>query len=235
MRRGGAAEEGPQQVGVLIGARDPQRGKEAQAALHSEGLDVAHLHLDVTDPSSIASAAQTIAKRHGRLDALVNNAGIARGHASRNTSQLTVELLREVYETNVFGVVAVTNALIPLLRQSRFARVVNVSSDVGSFATVLRADTPLAGLQPAAYGSSKTALNMLTVSYAREFPASEITFNVVTPGYCATDLNGNTGTRSAKQGAQAAVDVVLSLAPLTGTFRSDGTIDYLDADGQVDW
>lgn len=214
---------------VLVGARSPQRGNAAVSALREDGISAQLLHLDVTNSDSIADASRQVASEFGHLDALVNNAGIAKGSASGRTSELSVSVLRDVYETNVFAVLAVTNAFIPLLLTSPSPRIVNVSSDMGSFDTVLRPDTPLWPLQPGAYGSSKTALNMLTVSYAKEFRDTPLKINAVTPGYCATDLNGHNGCRTAQQGAQAAINLALidHHGP-HGTFSSDGTIDYLD-------
>ena len=215
---------------VLVGARSQQRGNAAVAALRKEGVSAQLLPLDVTDENSIAEAAHQVASEFGRLDALVNNAGIAKGSASGRTSELSASVLREVYETNVFAVLAVTNAFIPWLLKAGSPRIVNVSSDVGSFDTVLRADTPLWPLQPGAYGSSKTALNMLTVSYAKEFRDTPLKINAVTPGYCATDLNGHNGWRTAQQGAQAAITMALidHHGP-HGIFSSDGTIEYLES------
>ncbi|HEY6297329.1 MAG TPA: SDR family NAD(P)-dependent oxidoreductase, partial [Streptosporangiaceae bacterium] len=177
------------------------------------GADATFVRLDATDPESPQEAADWISKEHGRLDILVNNAGIARGGppggpAGRGgpPSQTDLDDMRAIYETNVFGVIAVTNAMLPLLRRSPAARIVNVSSELGSVTSMTDPASPLsqfpAGL---AYPSSKTALNMITALYARELRDTPIKVNAANPGYTATDLNGHTGFRSASEGAEASV------------------------------
>jgi NADP-dependent 3-hydroxy acid dehydrogenase YdfG len=143
---------------VLVGSRDVERGgRAAVAELVGEGLDVRLLVLDVTDEASVAAAAEQVGADPGRLDVLVNNAGIASGLAP--TSEVQVTDLRRTYETNVFGVVAVTNALLPLLRRSPAPRIVNVSSGLGSLTMLSDPGFPFAELNNAAYQSSKMALN----------------------------------------------------------------------------
>lgn len=212
---------------VLLGARNAERGRAAVAGLVGEGLDVRLLVLDVTDAGSVAAAAEQVAKDPGRLDVLVNNAGITSGLAP--TSQVEVADLRRTYETNVFGVVAVTNALLPLLRRSRSARIVNVSSGLGSLTLLSDPDFRFADLNNAAYQSSKAALNALTVLYAKELRGTGIKVNAVSPGYRATDLNGGLPTPGAGDPADgAAVAVRMALiddAGPTGEFHSDaGTV-----------
>lgn len=220
---------------VLLGARSRPKGEKAAASLRAEGLSVEFLPLDVTDSNSISAATSAVESSYGRLDTLINNAGIAKGSETGNTSDVSVSVMREVYETSVFGVLAVSNAFIPLLLRTESPQIINLSSEIGSIATSLRADSPLWPLQAGAYGSSKTALNMLTVSYAKEFWGTALSVNAVTPGYCATDMNGHTGWRTAEQGAQAAIALATMKSDVpTGTFRNDGTIDYL-TDLTVPW
>jgi NAD(P)-dependent dehydrogenase (short-subunit alcohol dehydrogenase family) len=214
----GIGRETAQQLGaggitVLVGARDEERGLEAERALRAGGADAAFVRLDVTDPESVQQAADWIEKEFGRLDILVNNAGIAvRGGPP---SQTDLDAMRAIYETNVFGVIAVTNAMLPLLRRSPGARIVNVSSELGSVTSMTDPASPLsqfpAGL---AYPSSKTALNMITVLYARELRDTPIKVNVANPGYTATDLNGHSGFRSVTEAAQ--VSVHLATLPADG-------------------
>ncbi|MGH3715400.1 MAG: SDR family oxidoreductase [Micromonosporaceae bacterium] len=193
---------------VLVGARDPQRGADAAAAI---GDRARFVPLDVTDADSIAAAAKLVEAEYGRLDILVNNAGIARldgsGEGFGQPSEATVETLRETYETNVFGVVAVTNAMLPLLRRAPRARIVNVSSEVGSIERMTDPNGPLWELGALSYASSKSALNMITAQYAKEFHGTAIKINAANPGYCATDLNGNQGPRTAEQGAEITVEL----------------------------
>jgi NAD(P)-dependent dehydrogenase (short-subunit alcohol dehydrogenase family) len=217
-RRLGAGGE----IAVLVGARDLERGRAAAAR-----LGAVPVQLDVTDEASIAAAAKLIEREYGRLDILVNNAGILaeRGEAP---SAIPLDLMRRTYETNLFGVVAVTNAMLPLLRRAPAARIVNVSSGLGSLTLCGTPGHPYHKWPMLAYSSSKAALNAVTVSYANELRDTPIKVNAADPGYCATDLNGRSGPRTPAQGANAAV----SLATLDGDGPSG---QFLDEDGIVPW
>ncbi len=198
-------------VTVLLGARDADRGRAAEKALASSGGDARYVPLDVTDVTSAAEAAAWIGSEYGQLDVLVNNAGIARGDGRGLPSETTLETLREVFETNVFGVVVVTNAMLPLLRRAPAPRIVNVSSEVGSIASMTDPDSPLWVMGASVpYPASKTALNMVTAMYAKELRDTPAKVNAANPGYCATDLNGHSGFRSPEQGAE----IVAHLATL---------------------
>ncbi|PWR06303.1 dehydrogenase [Micromonospora acroterricola] len=200
---------------VLIGARDTERGRAAEEKLRAGGADARFVPLDVTDAESVEAAAKLVEREYGRLDVLVNNAGIALGDGARALpSDTTVATLRRVYETNVFGVAAVTNALLPLLRRAPAARIVNVSSEVGSIAVMTDPEGALFALTSVPYPSSKAALNMLTAMYAKELRDTPIKVNAANPGYCATDLNGNNGFRTPEQGAE--VSVHLATLPADG-------------------
>ena len=181
---------------VYLGARDAARGASAAAALAGAGSGARFVQLDVTDPVSIAAAADRIERAEGVLDILVNNAGIV--GPVHPPSQTSVRDVRETYETNVFGVVAVTNGLLPLLRRSPAGRIVNLTSDLGSLATAAGdPDFP----QLLAYNSSKAALNAVTITYANELRAQQILVNAVSPGSVATDQNGHRGVLTPDQGA----------------------------------
>ncbi|MFF4339392.1 SDR family NAD(P)-dependent oxidoreductase [Kitasatospora sp. NPDC001540] len=213
---------------VLIGARDAERGEAAAEELRADGADARFLPLDVTDGNSVRAAAEWIDATFGRLDVLVNNAGIAVGH--RKPSETSAATVREVYETNVFGVIAVTNAVLPLLRRSAAGRVVNMSSELGSLSHLSDPDGPWAAhtavLLP--YCTSKSALNAVTVLYANELRAEGILVNAVSPGYCATDLNRHGGVRTAGEGAAVAVALA--------TVGEDGPTGALLAeDGPIPW
>ncbi|MEU7608870.1 SDR family oxidoreductase [Micromonospora sp. NPDC049204] len=200
---------------VLVGARDAERGRTAERKLRDGGADARFVPLDVTDAESVAAAAKLVETEYGRLDVLVNNAGIILVDGERGLpTETTVATLRGVYETNVFGVATVTNALLPLLRRAPAARIVNVSSDVGSIAAMTDPASALFALTSLPYPSSKAALNMLTAMYAKELRDTPIKVNAANPGYCATDLNGNNGFRSAEQGAE--VSVHLATLPADG-------------------
>ncbi|NUS42570.1 MAG: SDR family oxidoreductase [Mycobacteriaceae bacterium] len=188
---------------VLVGARSADLGGRAEKSLRDDDVDARFVPLDVTDPTTIADAAATVEAEFGRLDILVNNAGIAGGFGKPSATDL--DGLRAVYETNVFGVVAVTNAMLPLLRRSPAARIVNVSSEVGSIALTMDRTGPMWQMAGIPYPSSKSALNMITAQYAKELWETGIKVNAANPGYTSTDLNHNSGFRSPEQGAHATV------------------------------
>ena len=212
-----ARQLGARGVTVLAGARDETRGRQAERALRDllgdggpgdggpgDAAEARFVPLDVTDAKSVQEAAGWIEQEYGYLDILVNNAGIAiRGGPPSETD---LDAMREVYETNVFGVVLVTNAMLPLLRRAPAARIVNVSSEVGSIASMTDPASPLAQMPAGlAYPSSKSALNMITAMYAKELRDTPIKVNAANPGYTATDLNGHSGFRSVAEGAEASV------------------------------
>ena len=220
---------------VLVGSRDFEKGK---AAAESVGPDAHALQLDVTDPESISEAAARIQREFGRLDVLVNNAGIVHGGGpgmsleemteSERPSQVTMQNLRQVFETNVFGVVAVTQAMLPLLQQAPAGRVVNVSSTMGSLTMIADPDFSYRSIVGAAYGPSKSALNAITIAFAIELESTSIKVNCVCPGYTATALNHFQGRRSVEQAAREPVRLALLDADgPTGTFSNE--------DGPLPW
>ncbi|MCU1528788.1 MAG: dehydrogenase [Frondihabitans sp.] len=201
---------------VLVGSRDQSRGEEAAAVLRANGLQATAIELDVSNDHSIIEAAKRIAETFDHLDVLVNNAGI---YAPSTPSGTSRALLRDIFETNVFGTVAVTNAFLPLLRRSKRARIVNVSSEIASFTLITDPDSYLFGMHDMAYQTSKAAVNMITTMYAKELLVEGIKVNAAIPGYVSTDLNDYTGQISAAEGAAASVG--LALVPEdgpTGTF-----------------
>lgn len=203
---------------VLVGARDEGRGQEAARELGGEGIDARFVHLDVTDQDAVDAAARRIDEGFGRLDVLVNSAGITASGGFAATPQRAGEygadLVRGTYETNVFGVVAVTHAMLPLLRRSPSARVVNVSSELGSL-TGMADPQAVDALDPSlhvgeargllAYNSSKAALNAITLMYAGELRGEGILVNAASPGFVATDLNDHSGGLTVEQGAAVPV------------------------------
>jgi len=206
---------------VGVGARDAARGEAATARLRAAGVDAFPVPLDVTDDGSVAAAAELLDARAGRLDVLVNNAGITGGRPQEPTV-VDPATIRAVVETNVIGVVRVTNAMLPLLRRSAAPRIVNLSSTVGS---LTRQSEPGDGTGPisAAYAPSKTFLNAVTVQYAKELRGTGVLVNAACPGYCATDLNGFRGVRTPAQGAAVAVRLAtLPDGGPSGAFFDDG-------------
>jgi NAD(P)-dependent dehydrogenase (short-subunit alcohol dehydrogenase family) len=211
---------------VLLAARDADLGQQAAEKLRADGLDVRPIVLDVTDQKSIAAAAEQVDREFGRLDVLVNNAGIFVDPGP--PSQVTMDALRRTYETNVFGVVAVTLAMLPLLKKSTGGRIVNLSSGLGSLAQQSDVNWEFADKKFLAYNSSKTALNAITVQFAADLRGTGIKVNAADPGYTATDMNQQRGLRTVQQGATAA----LRLATLSADGPTGG---YFDEDGPLPW
>ncbi|MEU4761725.1 SDR family oxidoreductase [Actinosynnema sp. NPDC023794] len=221
---------------VLVGARDPRRGEEAAEALRVAGGDAHAVTLDVTDGATIREVARQVEERFGRLDVLVNNAGITgSGQVSpadahdQVPSTVDLDMVRAVFETNVFGVIAVTNAMLPLLRRSPAPRVVNVSSHAASLTLTSDPGGPFATLLPsAAYSPSKSALNALTVQYANELRADGVLVNAVAPGYVDTDSNNHTGFLTVEQGASVVVRLATlgAAGPTAGFFGEEGPVSW---------
>ncbi|HET6480988.1 MAG TPA: SDR family NAD(P)-dependent oxidoreductase [Actinoplanes sp.] len=210
---------------VGVGARDAERRESAVEKLRAAGVDAFGVPLDVTDDASVAAAAVLVDGRGG-LDVLVNNAAITGGMPQEPTV-VDPALMRTVLETNVLGVLRVTNAMLPLLRRSASPRIVNMSSTVGSL-TRQSADAGDTGPVSAAYAPSKSFLNAITVQYAKELRDTNILVNVGCPGFVATDLNGFRGYRTPAQGAA----IALHLA----TLPADGpTGGFFDDAGPVPW
>ncbi|WP_069386520.1 SDR family oxidoreductase [Cellulosimicrobium cellulans] len=184
---------------VWIGARNPADGQEA-----ADRLGARHIPLDVTDDASVEAAAAVMREQAGRLDVLINNAGILGEVAA--PEEMTAEQLRPVYETNVFGVVRVTHAFLPLLRRGTDPSVINITSGMGSFTLTQDPARVESQYTLAAYGSSKSAVTMLTTQYAKTIP--DIRFNAVDPGQTATDFTGHVG-QSIEEGAEAAVRMAM--------------------------
>jgi NAD(P)-dependent dehydrogenase (short-subunit alcohol dehydrogenase family) len=204
---------------VYLGSRDQKRGRAAAEAVGGRFIE-----LDVTSDESVEAAAGDIRRRDGRLDVLINNAGIA-GTRTRPADVTATEVER-VFATNVLGLVRVTHAMLPLLLRSENPVIVNVSSGLGSLGVVTDKSRMESQFPTLAYSSSKSAVTMLTVQYAKAFP--EIRINVVDPGYTATDLNGNRGEQTVTEGT----DAIVSLA----TIDSDGpTGTFQDRNGTVPW
>ena len=208
---------------VLLGARVAERGAAAAEKLAAEGIIVVPLELDVTDAVSVSAAAARIDREYGQLAILVNNAGIL-VERGQKPSELPADALRRAYATNVFGVVTMINAMLPLIRRAEAGRIVNVSSGLGSLALTSDPAGPYAAFPLLAYNSSKSALNAVTVSYANELRHTPIKVNAADPGYCATDLNGHSGPRTPAQGAAAAIRLATlpDDGPTAGFFSEDG-------------
>jgi NAD(P)-dependent dehydrogenase (short-subunit alcohol dehydrogenase family) len=212
---------------VLLGARDAGRGQAAVEALKAQGLnEVELLEIDVVSQESIEKAAADVTERFGKLDVLINNAGVVLDTAAPSVA--SPDKLRQTFETNFFGVIAVTQAFVPLLRASVNARIVNVSSGLGSLTQLSDPEYPFTGFNALSYCASKAALNMFSVQLAKELRASGIKVNIADPGYTATDLNGNHGTQTVAEGSEAIVKLATG-----GVDGPTGT--YIDRAGVVPW
>jgi NAD(P)-dependent dehydrogenase (short-subunit alcohol dehydrogenase family) len=206
---------------VLLGARDATLGEVAAATLKAEGIDVRFIHIDLSKLATIQEAAATIDAGHGRLDVLVNNAGIA-DRADGPPSKTNMDAVRRILDTNFFGTLAVTQAMLPLLRKSPSARIVNISSALGSLALSGDPASEFAQYKFLGYSASKAAVNMLTVQLAAELKDTGIKVNSADPGFTATDLNRHRGYQTIPQGAAAAIRLALlpDDAPTGGFFNA---------------
>jgi NAD(P)-dependent dehydrogenase (short-subunit alcohol dehydrogenase family) len=221
-----ASELGKAGMTVYVGARDISRGEEAAKALHAKGCDARFVQLDLADSASVERAAAVIRAEQGRLDVLVNNAGITTpGDGTPGEADLAA--VRRTFDTNFFDTVMVTQKMLPLLRQSKAGRVVNVSSGLGSLTLNSDPDFPYSGLRILGYQASKAALNMFTVLLAKELRDAGILVNSVDPGYTATDLNDNRGHQTVEEGSRETVRLALAPEGVTGRF--------FDKDGSRPW
>ena len=192
---------------VLLGSRDALKGEVAARQLRGEGLDVRVLKLDVTRQSDIDAAVKFVEKEFGKLDVLVNNAGtmLEKGWTQNTTSETRLDNLRATFEANVFAVVALTNALLPMLKKAEAARVVNVSSILGSVSLQAEPGSATYGTKLFAYNASKAALNMFTIHLAHELRKTKIKVNSAHPGWVKTDLGGTAAPMDAADGAKTEV------------------------------
>jgi NAD(P)-dependent dehydrogenase (short-subunit alcohol dehydrogenase family) len=204
---------------VILGARDSGRGQAA-----ADRLGVRFVPIDVTDDGSVRRAVADVEAHEGRIDTLVNNAGITGRRAP--APELTGDDARLVFETNVVSIVRVTNAFLPLLERSDAPAVINVSSGMGSFAATHDPDRVESTITSPLYTASKAAVTMMTTQYAKAIPS--IRFNVADPGYTATDLNGHSGSQTVTQGTDAIVTLATE-DPSAGTGR------FIDRFGPVAW
>ena len=200
-----ARQLGKQGITVLIGARDAARGDAAVAALAKDGITAAAVSLDVTNQASITAAVATVTARHGRLDILVNNAGILDYVADTGPETTSVDTFRRVFETNLFGLVAVTQAFLPLLKQSPAGRIVNLSSILGSISEHADDNSFIYNFLLTAYDSSKAAVNLYTVELAHALKATTIKVNAAHPGWVKTDMGGEQAPMEIIDGVKTSV------------------------------
>jgi NAD(P)-dependent dehydrogenase (short-subunit alcohol dehydrogenase family) len=212
---------------VLMGARDAAKGAAAQEQLRKAGFDARCLSLDVTSEADRANAADSIGKQFGRLDVLVNNAGIFLDRAAR-PSEVSLDLLRRTFEANFFGAVELTRQLLPLLLKSNAARIVNLSSNLGSLTRHSDPTSDIYNVKPFAYDASKTALNAFTVHFAHELRNTPIKVNSAHPGWVKTSMGGDEAPMDVVEGAQTGVQLATlpPEGPTGGFFHLGETIPW---------
>jgi len=208
---------------VWMGARDRARGEEAVAKLQDVGFDVRFLEIDVADDASVRRAADTLGAEAGALDVLVNNAGILLD-VTKPPSEVPIEDIKATFEVNLYGPIRVTQAFLPLLKSAEAARIVMMSSGVGSLTLITDPTSIFSSVNLLDYTASKVALNAVTVSFAKELEPLGIKVNAVEPGHVQTDLNNNTGFISPDEGAVTAIRMALldKDGPTGGFFGSHG-------------
>ena len=212
---------------VVLGARNEKLGKDASEKLKSAGGKTEYVNLDLLKPETIEKAAAFIKDKFGRLDVLVNNAGIAeRGDGA--PSKTSIDSVERTMATNFVGPLRVVQTMLPLLEKSEEASVVNVSSGLGSLARNADKDSPFVDVKILGYSASKAALNMMTVQLAYELRNTNIKVNSVCPGYCATDLNDNQGVNTAEEGSTEPVRLAL-------LDKSGPTGQYSNKEGALPW
>ena len=192
-------------ITVLLGARDAQRGASAVAQLKREGVAVRAVALTVTDAASITAAAAWVEKEFGHLDILVNNAGVLDYATETGPGAVAQASLRATFDTNFFGLIAVTQAFLPLLKKSPAGRIVNLSSILGSIAEHADANSPIYPARLLGYDASKAAVNMFTVELAQELKGTAIKVNSAHPGWVKTDMGGAGATLEVVDGAKTSV------------------------------
>ena len=215
-------------VHTLLAGRDRAKAVDAALKLQAEGLPVEAIELDVTDAASLSAAADAIAQKHGKLDILVNNAGIMVDTMGLKVSEQTLDTWRKTFDTNVFGVIAATQAFLPLLHKSDAGRIVNVSSLLGSLAMHSDPASPIYDFKVPAYNVSKSAVNAWTVQLAYELRDSKIKINTIHPGYVKTDMNGGEGEIDIPTGARTSVRLALidDAGPNGGYFYQEQSLPW---------
>ena len=201
-----ARQLGQQNTTVLLGARDSRKGETAAERLRKEGIDAHPIVIDVSDPESIRKAAIQVERDFGRLDILVNNAGVMTDERTKKVSEQSLETWRETFATNLFGLIATTNAFLPLLRKSEAGRIVNLSSILGSIEFHAKPGSPIyESKNTPAYNVSKAAVNAYTVQLAHELKDTKIKVNAAHPGWVKTDMGGEGAVMEIEDGAKTSV------------------------------
>jgi NAD(P)-dependent dehydrogenase (short-subunit alcohol dehydrogenase family) len=223
-----ARQLGKQGIKVLLGARDPAKGETAATTLRAAGLDVTFIQLDVTDSASIRVAVQKVEAEYGKLDILINNAGIMLEGFSAKPSTTSLETLRTTFDANFFGVIELTQAFLPLVLKSDAGRIVNLSSILGSLTEHSDPKSPIYGALLLAYNSSKTALNAFSVHLAHELEKTSVKVNSAHPGWVKTEMGGEGAIMEIEEGAKTSVQLATLGAegPTGGFFHLGQTLGW---------
>lgn len=213
---------------ILVGARDRAKAEAAALALASDGIRAEALLLDVSNAASIAAAVESVSRKHGVLDVLINNAGVLADDPAKKPSEQSLEAWRKTFDTNLFGLIAVTNAFLPLIRKSAAGRIVNLSSILGSNTLHQRKDSGIYDFKLPAYNVSKSAVNAWTVHLAHELKDTAIKVNAAHPGHVQTDMGGANAPMAVTDGAKTSVQLA--------TLPADGpTGAYLHLGEPLPW
>ena len=206
-----ARQLGQKGVTVLVGARTLKAAEQTASKLKAEGIEAVPLKLDVTEAHDREAAAKAIGERFGKLDILINNAGVGAqdGMFTPKTVHTTEEELQKVFGTNVFSVIAMTRAVLPLLKKSEAGRIVNLSSILGSLTLHADPNSPIAAIKSFAYDASKTALNAFTIHLAAELKDSKIKVNSAHPGWVKTEMGTDQAPMEIPDGAKTSVELAL--------------------------
>jgi NAD(P)-dependent dehydrogenase (short-subunit alcohol dehydrogenase family) len=217
-------------IHVIIGARDAAKGQAAAQTLQAEGYKADFIPLEVSNEASVKQAAQTVSDRYGKLDILVNNAGINPEFPQGifTFEQMPLEMLTQIYQTNVFGPFLAIREFLTILRQSEAGRIVNISSTLGSLTEQSNPESPYYAFNIVGYNSSKTALNALTVQLAKQLAGTNIKVNSACPGWVKTDLGSAAAPRSVEEGAR----IIIQLATLPNDGPNGG---FFDEAGAIGW
>ena len=223
-----ARQLGKQGIHVIVASRDPAKAEAATLALRSDNISAEALTLDVSSAKSIDTAVKVVSDKHGRLDILVNNAGVMHDDAAKKPSEQTMEAWRKTFDTNVFGLIAVTNAFLPLIKKSAAGRIVNLSSILGSNALHQQKDSGIYDFKVPAYNVSKSAVNAWTVHLAHELKDSPIKVNAAHPGHVQTDMGGANAPMAISDGAKTSVALATLPAdgPTGGYFHLDQALPW---------
>jgi NAD(P)-dependent dehydrogenase (short-subunit alcohol dehydrogenase family) len=217
-------------IHVIIGARDAAKGQAAAQTLQAEGYKADFIPLEVSNEASIKQAAQTVSDRYGKLDILINNAGINPEYPQGvfTFEQMSLDLMMQIYQTNVFGPFLMIREFLPLLRQSEAGRIVNTSSSGGSLTEQSNPESPYYFINTTGYNSSKTALNALTVQLAKQLTGTNIKVNSACPGWVQTDMGSDAAPRTVQEGAR----IIIQLATLPNDGSNGG---FFNEDGAINW